>query len=119
MARHLTPAERTAAEGRLPKWAQDEMARLRRAADDWKTRANVGPEDSDTFTWGYPEPGKPLGRGTNIQFHRGDGSHYSVYITDDGTLIVGLDSMRSAADTLHVVPQSANRLRVTVGGYPT
>lgn len=56
----------------LPKWARQEITRLRRNEEHHVATLTAGPEDSDTFADPYIHP-RPLGRGTVIEFRLGDG----------------------------------------------
>lgn len=57
---------------KLPKWAQQRIENLERSASEWKARATVGPEDSDTFISRWPaENSTPLGTGPTIRMQMG------------------------------------------------
>ena len=66
-------------EERLPKWAKDEMARLRRDAEqarqgERKARLDTRPDASDTILDSYEPVPIGLGKGTRVRFIVGDAS---------------------------------------------
>jgi hypothetical protein len=93
---------------RLPKWAQDELARLDREVAYLKGKLAVGPEDSDTFADPFASAPRPLGRGTRIRFTPKDAerAHFDVTLQDDGSLEVHADYM------LAVIPQASNMIEL-------
>jgi hypothetical protein len=96
----------------LPKWARDEIERLERSVEYWKTKYSVGPEDSDTFVWGGGiggEHDKPLGKGPNIEFHVNGSDRwehrFDVRLRGEELEVMG-------GDGLIVAPISGNVIRV-------
>jgi hypothetical protein len=53
---------------KLPKWARQEIERLRQVEVDLRARLAVGPDDADTFVADYVDADAPLGEGTMIRF---------------------------------------------------
>lgn len=94
---------------KLPKWAQDEIARLTGNVAYWKQKAEAGPENADTFVDShFDSPGKPLGQSPRISF-RLDPEDWQetieVYREGDGVVV------RSPL-CINVQPQSGNVCRV-------
>jgi hypothetical protein len=94
---------------RLPKAVRAEIERLDREVEWWKAKAEVGPEQSDTFADAFaPGEGKPLGRGTRVLFHHGPGErdHVTVHVRE------GEVSVSAYGSFLQVLPSSGNSIRV-------
>lgn len=60
----------------LPKWAQDEIARLERKVEHWHKKATAGPEDSDVFVVNFGAEDQPLGLARLLRFEVDNGSFY-------------------------------------------
>ncbi|MEV0267700.1 hypothetical protein AB0H43_02905 [Hamadaea sp. NPDC050747] len=99
-------------EGKLPKWAQDLLADLRRKVEDAETRAEearyaTDPEGSDAVL--YPHADVPVGLGDHAQvrFKLGPRKHdYADLRVERGALLV------SGGQYLSIEPASGNLARV-------
>lgn len=94
---------------RLPKRVQNEIERLVDSANYWKRKAEIGPDQSDTFADAFsPGEGKPLGRATRVLFHHGPGDrdHVTVSVRE------GEVDIQAYGSYLLVLPSSSNRIRV-------
>lgn len=100
---------------KLPKWAQQELARLEQSVEYWQGLAVVGPEGSDTFVrqgW-TREAGqllKPLGDSPSILFDTQSG-RIEARVQDDYLQVASY-----GAGWLQIRPQSSNVVRVFGGG---
>ena len=75
---------------RLPKWAQNRIEQLESSVGYWQKKANVGPENSDTFIQSHVSEDKPLGRGETILFTLPTGllgNHHKIEVTNQGTRV--------------------------------
>ena len=101
---------------KLPVWAQNEISRLERDVEYYKTRLAAGPEDSDTFANPHDDAPTPLGQGTLIQFGVRPGPRFRVRLQDRRGRV---DDERpeleiSADDMLEIIPWASNVVRVRV-----
>lgn len=60
-------------EGKLPRWAQQELDRLRRNLDHAKASRGEGPEGADTFIRDSADGDQPVAKGQTIRFQTGTG----------------------------------------------
>jgi hypothetical protein len=96
----------------LPKWAQQELHRLERDLESWRSRATAGPEDSDTFLWGGGiggEHDKPLGRRAQILFRFGKRWHDEFQVQ-----LKGEELWINGGDGLAVLPHSSNVVKLRI-----
>ena len=100
---------------KLPRWAQQEIDRLKRNEEHYLKKLNAGPEDSDTFADPYASGKRPLGRGTLIEFVLGQNKHgrdQSVRVRTeqlrDGTVLLNV----SGSDGLTVYPRASNSIEI-------
>jgi hypothetical protein len=112
----ITEAKHGYDESKLPKWAQNELYRLRRDLERAVEAAMDGPEDSDTFVDPYfnyapdaSEHGRPLGKGNTVRLRIGEGrQHYlDVRVRHDHVELHG-------GETIASVPRGANGARIYV-----
>jgi hypothetical protein len=97
---------------KIPKWARQEIERLRADNEAMAARLAAGPGDSDVFADPYSDVKRPLGRGTMIEFGDKDSEHGAWDVSlQDGELHVTLHSLR-AAGTAAVIPWSSTSVRV-------
>jgi hypothetical protein len=105
-------------EDKLPKWAQDELGRLRTTTSNQASRIadlTSGPEESDAFLSVGFDQEKPLGPHARIAFRlpRKPGSvvNNDVVVYRDGT-----DSLNINAEngSIHVLPSATNSVRIVV-----
>lgn len=103
-------------EERLPKWAQQEIDKLRRDLKYAERKLGTGPGNSNTFTDPHADVQRPLGKSPTVRFwftedREHNHSHYiDVRIVDDGPRDPYLQVM--AGHTLGITPQSSNVIRV-------
>lgn len=90
-------------EAKLPKWAQNELYRLRTNETYWKAQALAGPEQSNTFVVQDGESIKPLGDSPNIRFNLGPDWHEKIEVRVEGNRVLVY-----GGDTLAVMPRSSN-----------
>ena len=102
---------------KLPRWAQQRIEIADRDLAYWRTKAEAGPEDSNTFVHHYKDDGSnggtPLGMNTAIRFDVGERDYFLVELTSDGTLRVHGADRRNGA--LAVIPKSTNIIEIRVG----
>ncbi|WVX87914.1 hypothetical protein SEA_BERRIE_63 [Arthrobacter phage Berrie] len=118
MPRKLTPEELEAREARLPAWARQELALLRRDRDFYRDERNAlasnayGPEDSNTKAAPYTETPINLPNGASVEFRLGD-DHWNVIRVRvrDGVLDV------NANGGLLVLPKATNHVDLKVSGH--
>jgi hypothetical protein len=97
---------------KIPKWARQEIERLRTDVAYLREKLEAGPADSDVFADPYGDSPRPLGRGTMIEFGDKDSEHGAWNVAlQDGELHITLHSLR-AAGTAAVIPWSSTSLRV-------
>jgi hypothetical protein len=80
---------------KLPKYARDEIGRLRRNLDDAYRRLEAGPDDSDTFASPFANM-TPLGRGVRIRFVVGDEErqeYVDAFVRDGSMTVQGGQSL--------------------------
>jgi hypothetical protein len=116
----MNPMEQDPREDKLPKWAQDQLATLRRKVTDAERRAEEarlasGPEDSDTFLHPHDEIPVRLGRGEPVRFQLGENyfDYLDVRIKRDRRDGPYLELM-SGGGVLALRPQVSNVVRVRV-----
>ncbi|MFF1812411.1 hypothetical protein ACFVXW_25420 [Streptomyces sp. NPDC058251] len=100
-------------EGRLPKWAQEELASLRREVlreralnDD--LRGQVG--ETNTHVQNYSSPDQPLPNDARVKYRLGD--RFDQYITVN---VEGDALSLHGGRFLTIHPHVSNAFRVTVG----
>jgi hypothetical protein len=96
-------------ESKLPKYAQQELRRLRRDLEYFKNKLREGPEDSNTFADPFSDAPKPLGEDTIIQFQL-NGSKVRVRIDGDVLDVNG-------GGRLAVYPRGGNAILIRPEGY--
>jgi hypothetical protein len=95
----------------LPKWAQNEIARLESDVEHWKVKATAGPANSDTFVTNY-KADKPLGSSPQIKFQVGENNHQCI----EAKIVNG--ELRVSAPwggSLLVVPNCSNVVSLRLG----
>jgi hypothetical protein len=92
---------------KLPKWAQQEISRLRANEKHLRRRIEAGPEDSNVFAEPYSDSPTPLGKDTTIEFRFGDGWHQKFKVD-----LVGEYLEIYGGNTLQVEPQASNVVRI-------
>lgn len=107
----VTPQQRLEREAKLPKWARDELGRLRRDLEHERERLAQGPEDSDTFADPYSDTPRPLGRKAHIEFRFAEREGVQCYIDHDHNGKPFL-YVYGTGIYLAVEPSSANTLRI-------
>ena len=79
---------------RLPKWAQARIDKLERDVAYWQAKAQVGPEESDTFVWlGRVDGSRGLGKGETIRFMTGPDHFDYVDVSNEGNGSVQVRTM--------------------------
>jgi hypothetical protein len=101
---------------RLPKWAQEELRILEMRVEEWRTKALIGPDDSNTFVASGLDDAKPLGRDPHIEYRLGPGRDnvFTVSLRGDD-LYVSTDGR--AQQALHVIPIVSNVIRCRMGEF--
>ena len=93
----------------LPKWAQQEITRLRADNEAMAARLAAGPSDSDVFADPYSDVRRPLGRGTMIQFGDIENGAWNVELKR-GILEIHFQSLRYSG--LAILPSSSSLIRI-------
>jgi hypothetical protein len=95
-------------ETKLPKYAQDELNRLRRDLAHAHAKLEAGPEDSDTFADPYLHP-RPLGKGESVEFRLNPQRKVRVRIAQTHR---GPELDINADSGLSIEPVAANAIRI-------
>ena len=92
----------------LPKWAQNELARLERDLEYTRAKLAQAPDDSRVFANPYSDAPQPLGD-ADVEFRVNDHDKFKVGLDDvrDGTVLTVY-----GGDTLQIEPQASNVVRV-------
>lgn len=99
---------------RLPRWARNEIERLRRDNEHYQARLREGPEDSRVFADAYSGAARPLGRDPIIEFHLPLGKVRVKIAGDFGGEYVDVST---DANAIQVQPQAANVCKIRPGGW--
>lgn len=97
---------------KLPKWAQQEIDRLKRDLTDALDEIAAGPEDSDTFANPYSNAPRPLGKEPTIEFVLDNSDMFRtrvVRVRKDGDRLYV-----NGGDLLTIYPRSSNSLEIAV-----
>jgi hypothetical protein len=93
---------------RLPKWAQNEITRLRADLEYNEKKLAAGPADSLVFADPYSDTPRPLGNPT-VEFGTERGRRFRVRLDADGLLEVSSD------EGLKIQPRASNVIRLLPG----
>lgn len=101
---------------KLPKWAQQEIARLERSVEHWQGVASQGSEDSTVFADAYSDAPRPLGEDPVITFSPIGMGIGSIRVTRSkrGSNVI---EVMANEGVLEVSPQSSNVIRVRVNRW--
>lgn len=96
---------------KLPKWAQDEIRRLRTSVEYWEAQVTQGPEDANTFLSIRGDKLRPLGRNESVVFDFEGGFEVRARLIKQPGRPEYLD-ITSVDSGLSVQPQSSNVIKV-------
>lgn len=100
---------------RLPVWAQQRIEALERDVNYWRSQAEEGPENSNTFVHSYTDRGEnggqPLGENTDIRFELDEGREFLVHI-ESGALQIYAGGLTGG--DISVRPMSSNTVRLEI-----
>jgi hypothetical protein len=99
---------------KLPKWAQQEITRLRGSVEHWQRVASVGPDESNTFADPYSDAPRPLGAGTTIEFVMTTGRKISVALERSSVSGMYDRLYINGDDSIAVFPSAANACSIQV-----
>ena len=97
---------------KLPKWAQQEIKRLNQDLAYYRSKLQVGPDDSNTFADPYSDARRPLGHDTTIEFVLTNG--HKIRARLDRNSVNGLyDRLYvSGDDGIAVFPNASNSVEI-------
>jgi len=97
---------------RLPKWAAEEIVRLRNKIDGLNRVISAGPADSNAFLNPYRDFPTPLGKDPTIQFRDGEDplNGFTVQFKNGEILVQGMAPAYD--DYLGVFPMSGNYVAI-------
>lgn len=98
-----------AREAKLPKWAQQELGRLRRDLEAAQKRLTAGPEDSDTFVQSYSYGDIPLGDSPSILFKVGESWQDKFTVRREGKYLNVM-----GGGMIAVMPRGGNVVRIFI-----
>lgn len=104
----MPPPERDLS--KLPKWARQEIERLRADLAYTQEKLSAGPADSDTFADPYSNAPRPLGCGTAIEFRFGNDWSQKFQAR-----LIGDKLQINAGNTLVVFPHASNVVSIGAG----
>jgi hypothetical protein len=93
----------------LPKFAQDEIRRLRKEVEHWKKEASLGPENSLAFANSYSDAPVPLGPDPDVKFILGD---KDIRCTIETTHAGIAELVVYGGDALLIQPRSSNVVHI-------
>ncbi len=99
----------------LPKWAQDEITRLRRTIQDSANEISLlkGETPSRVNVTGWDSPHRPLGDHATVSFELASGGVLDCRLEDKGTVLrLSTGMSRSGLGSIRIWPTAPNCFRV-------